>query len=74
MWGEVCGLGKVWKSVLGCGGICKGCSEVLGEVWKIRCFGVRGGVEEVLGRCVKVCWSVGEVKREVWESVLGWGR
>ena len=39
-------LGKVWESMLGCGGGREKCGKVLGELWKsvLRC---RGGLREV---------------------------
>ena len=86
MWGEVWGrgevLGKVWESVLECGGS-------RGDVDVGKCVGVRGrcgevcwdrgrcgGVGKCWERCQKVCWGVGEVRGDVggvWgcEKVLG---
>ena len=51
--------GKVWKSVLGCGG-------------RERCGGKRR-CGEVWGRCEKVCLGVGEVRGDVGGCGKCWG-
>ena len=64
VWGE-----EVWRSVLGCGGSEKSCGKcvgVRGKVWR------RGRCGKMWGRCEKVCWGVGRVKRGVGTGVRVW--
>ena len=91
--GERCGdvevLGKVWESVLECGGgrghvvKCVGvrgkCGEVLGEVWGSVLGWGRGrrrcwGVGKCWERCEKVCWGVPEVRGDVGDVKMCWER
>ena len=62
MWGEVWGclevLGKVWESVLECGGGRRDMGKCVGEMWEsvLVCGGDMGKSWE---RCEKVCWVWG---------------